>query len=124
MKKIFILLTVFMGLSCSTRETKFNETLWKHPVNDYTRSNMVDDVIKIITENNYSENDVIKMLGKPDFTDDLFHKSTTAAGDTVYRPRVEYGYIYVLFGNQLVSSALRIEFINELCSKAFVLQGD
>jgi len=105
MNKIFILLAVFMGISCSTRETKYNEYLWKNPVNNYTRSNMADDVIKIITENKYSENDVIKMLGKPDFTGD-------------------YGYLYRLFGNKITMSVLRIEFINGFCSKAFVLQGD
>ena len=64
---------------------KFNNFLWKYSFNDNIRYYMADDIIKIIIENGYSKNDIIKMLGKPDFGDcTFFLKSNSLLGFDMY----------------------------------------
>jgi hypothetical protein len=88
---------------------RYNKFLWDYSFNNVIKYYMADDIIKIIVENKYSKDSIIKMLGEPDFG---------------------YGsneYTYILKYNSLIGFdmyILSIDFIDNKCNNAYILEMD
>jgi len=48
-------------------DIRFNNFLWKQSTNNAIRYFMANSIIKMLKENNYSEDEIVELLGKPDF---------------------------------------------------------
>jgi hypothetical protein len=90
---------------------KYNNILWNQSINQTIKYYMADDIIKIITENNYSNNDVLLMLGKPTLGD--IHENSLTYGLKSNN---------LLFGLDIY--ILDIKFINGKVSEANILRMD
>jgi hypothetical protein len=94
------------------KKIKYSGLLWKQSINNTIKYYMAEDIIKIIVENEYSKDDVIKMLGKPHFGGN--EKSDE--------------YVYFLKNNNLFIGldmyTLSINFTNNICDKAYIIRED
>ena len=81
----------YYGLTFGNK-IKYNENIWKNTSNDNLKYYMAEDIINIITENNYSRNDVINMLGKPDLGNNLYYlkRNSLFSAFNVYFLLIEY----------------------------------
>jgi hypothetical protein len=120
--KIFILITilVFIGIfpimnignkfgPTFGNKIKYNKFLWDYSLNNTIKYYMADDIIKIITENKYSKDSIVKMLGEPDFGYDSNE------------------YTYFLKNNNLIGFdmyILLINFIDNKCNTAYIIEMD
>ena len=73
-------------------QIKYNENIWKNTNNDNLKYYMAEDIINIITKNNYLKNDIIKMLGKPDLGNNLYYlkRNSLFSAFDVYFLLIEY----------------------------------
>jgi hypothetical protein len=81
-KKLYLVLTILLFFSIIPvmdigknlgptfgKKIEYNNFLWSQSINETIKYYMADDIVKIITENNYSNNEVLLMLGKPTLGD-------------------------------------------------------
>jgi hypothetical protein len=90
-------------------DIKYNNILWKQSINNNIKYYMAKDIIKIITENKFEKEDILKMLGEPDFES-------------------ANNFIYFLKNNNLVIGMdayfLLLEFVDDKCVKANIIRED